>query len=98
MLLPALGFLAACICFGVIGLIVLSRNETISGSNLFVFVVTAMVSSVLVAAVYTLTAAKITAEPLHSIISFISLVAIVVGGTKGGLLGVSIVNRLAGTD
>jgi len=96
MILPLLGFVAGCVFFSIVGLVVLSRREMISGRNLFVFVVAAMVSSVIVASVCKLLFGNIGNEPLHSTVSFVTVLVIVIGGSVGGLLGVTLVNRVAG--
>jgi len=96
MVLPVLGFVAGCLCFGFVGLVLLSRDERISGRNLLVFVASAMVSAIVIGAMCSLTAGKITEEPLHSAISLVSVVLALVGGAAGGLVGVSMASRIAG--
>jgi len=55
-----------------------------------------MVSSTVIAAMAKLLLGSIREEPLHSVISLLTILVIFLGGSAGGLLVVLVVERLAG--
>ena len=93
MILPAIGFVIGVAVFGVIGLVLLARQERISPRNLAIFEVGALSGALIVGWICKTLALWVGQEPWQSGLGLLGALVMIAAGTSLGSKAVSVFER-----